>query len=309
MFLVLVMGAAVTNTGSAEGCGRSWPLCNGKFVPELAATTLIEYSHRAVTGVETVLVLALAVGAWMAYGRERDVRVLVPLMVGMLFLQAAMGAWAVRYPQVTAVLALHFGISLTAFASTLLLAGFVRERAHHSAGEMTREVSVSAGYRRLVWASLAYVLVVVSLGAYVRHAGVDLACEDWPLCNGQVFPGFTGPEGIVFIHRLAALASVMLLGIVAWWSWTIRRAHPDLAQTALVALVLVVLQALSGALVVWTRMGLTSTLTHAGIMALLFGALSTLCWRVGFERGAAPVGVADRVDWVTRPARLEAGVE
>ena len=26
MLLVLVMGAAVTNTGSAQGCGRDWPL-------------------------------------------------------------------------------------------------------------------------------------------------------------------------------------------------------------------------------------------------------------------------------------------
>src|SRR5919204_373408 len=58
MFLVLVMGATVTNTGSAEGCGRSWPLCNGRFVPEFTVATAIEFSHRAVTGVEGVLVVA-----------------------------------------------------------------------------------------------------------------------------------------------------------------------------------------------------------------------------------------------------------
>src|SRR3977135_3646630 len=56
MLLVLVMGAAVTNTGSAEGCGRSWPLCNGQFVPEFTVATAIEYSHRAVTGLGGVLV-------------------------------------------------------------------------------------------------------------------------------------------------------------------------------------------------------------------------------------------------------------
>src|SRR5579872_1985135 len=60
MLLVLVMGAAVTNTGSAEGCGRSWPLCNGQFVPEFTVSTAIEYSHRTVTAVESVLVVALA---------------------------------------------------------------------------------------------------------------------------------------------------------------------------------------------------------------------------------------------------------
>ena len=67
MFVVLVMGAAVTNTGSAEGCGRSWPLCNGRLVPEFTVSTAIEYSHRAVTGVEGLLVVALTaamLGFW-----------------------------------------------------------------------------------------------------------------------------------------------------------------------------------------------------------------------------------------------------
>src|SRR5690348_3041864 len=71
MLLVLVMGAAVTNTGSAEGCGRSWPLCNGQFVPEFTVATAIEYSHRAVTGLESLLVVGLTlamIGVW----RDRE---------------------------------------------------------------------------------------------------------------------------------------------------------------------------------------------------------------------------------------------
>src|SRR5216117_3315025 len=56
MFLVLVLGATVTNTGSAEGCGRSWPLCHGEFIPEFTVSTAMEYSHRAVTGLEGLLV-------------------------------------------------------------------------------------------------------------------------------------------------------------------------------------------------------------------------------------------------------------
>ena len=33
MFLVYAMGTLVTSTGSGHGCGKSWPLCNGRFVP------------------------------------------------------------------------------------------------------------------------------------------------------------------------------------------------------------------------------------------------------------------------------------
>src|SRR5579884_367406 len=95
MFVVLVMGALVTNTGSAQGCGGSWPLCHGQFIPEMATATLIEFSHRAVTGVESMLVLALAAGTLWLYRRRRETRVLVPLMVLFLFLQAALGGLAV----------------------------------------------------------------------------------------------------------------------------------------------------------------------------------------------------------------------
>src|SRR5712691_2590304 len=76
MFTVLVMGATVTNTGSAEGCGRSWPLCNGQFVPEFTVATAIEYSHRAVTAVEGVLVVALTVAMLARWRADREVVVL-----------------------------------------------------------------------------------------------------------------------------------------------------------------------------------------------------------------------------------------
>jgi cytochrome c oxidase assembly protein subunit 15 len=192
MFLVVVMGATVTNTGSAEGCGRSWPLCHGQLIPEFAITTLIEFSHRAVTGIEGLLLVAFAVGTMLSYWRRVEIRVLGPLMIGSLLLQAGMGAWAVLYPQTPGVIALHFGISSVAFAAVLLAATFVSSA---DVGESPRQLPVSAAYRRVIWASLVYVLVVVYLGAYVRHADYTLACGGWPLCNGSLFPGSSGPAG------------------------------------------------------------------------------------------------------------------
>lgn len=274
MFLVLVMGATVTNTGSAEGCGRSWPLCHGQLIPELAVGTLIEFSHRAVTGVETILVLAFAAALVASYRRYRDAWLLAGLMVGALFLQAGMGAWAVLYPQQPLVIALHFGISLIAFGSALAATTFVRQI---DPGPSPRLRTVPFAERRLAWASLGFVLIVVYLGAYVRHSGMEMGCIDWPLCNGQVFPGFAGPAGVVFIHRLAALGAIALLALLAWQTWQQRTWRPDLLRGSLTALVLVIAQALTGALVVATRLGLWSALLHAGVMALLFGTLADVC--------------------------------
>ena len=128
MFLVVLMGATVTNTGSGRGCGNHWPLCNGKFVPSYTFHTAIEFSHRLVTGAETFLILGTAFLALRLRRRRWDIRALVGLMVLTLFLQAGMGAWAVKTTQPAKVLALHFGISLLCFASTFLVAAAVRER-------------------------------------------------------------------------------------------------------------------------------------------------------------------------------------
>lgn len=290
MWLVIVMGATVTNTGSATGCGKSWPLCHGQFIPSFAVSTAIEFSHRAVTGVEGILVVAVTVGMLLLWRRRREALVLAPLMFGFLVLQALMGAWAVMYPQASAVLALHFGISLIAFAAVLLATVFLFEQ---SGTDALRDRALPAGFRLAAWGSAAYVYVVVYLGAFVRHQNVDLACGDWPLCNGQVFPGFSGPEGIVFAHRLAALGSVLLLGALAAWAYRFRAERPDLWWGSAAAFGLVIVQALLGAMVVFTQLSLFSALAHAGTMALLFGAVAYLCYHTLPRHHPAEVATAE----------------
>ncbi len=277
MFVVLIMGATVTNTGSGEGCGRSWPLCHGELIPELVVSTLIEFSHRLVTGVEGLLIVALTAGVLTYWRQRREIQFLAPLMFGSLVLQAGMGAWAVLYPQTPAVLASHFGISLVAFASVFLTTSYIHDV---DGADALRDRVISPRLRWAVWASAAYVHVVVYLGAYLRHAHVELGCFDWPLCNGQLFPGFEGSAGLSFAHRLAALGAVLFLGGLTVWGTRIRAWRPDLFWGSVAALILVVLQALSGGLVVLTQISLFSALAHAGIMALLFASLAYLCLHV-----------------------------
>jgi cytochrome c oxidase assembly protein subunit 15 len=277
MFVVLIMGATVTSTGSGEGCGRSWPLCHGQLIPEFAVATAIEYSHRAVTAVEGLLIAALAASAWAAWRHRREIRVLVPVVIAFLLLQSGLGAWAVLYPQTPAALALHFGISLVALASVFLVLAVVFEA---DGADALRDRPAPPAFRWAVWGATAYTLVIVYLGAYLRHASIILACQDWPLCNGQLIPALDGPTGFVFAHRLAAVIGTLLLAGLVAWSARWRDTRPDLFWGSVAALALILAQSLSGAAVVWTRVGLFSALAHAGIMALLFAALSYLCLHV-----------------------------
>ena len=135
-------------------------------------------------------------------------------------------------------------------------------------------------YRRFAFGVIGYIYLLVYLGAYVRHSNASMACLDWPLCNGQVFPGLSGPVGVAFGHRLAALVGAVLIGGLVYWSSRLRDSRPDLYWASVTALGLVLLQSLSGAAVVWSRLEVFSTLAHAGIVTLLFGSLSYICYHV-----------------------------
>ena len=277
MFLVLLMGATVTNTGSGEGCGTSWPLCHGVFIPEYAFETMVEYSHRLVTGVEGLLILGLAITAFPLRRRYPELKALLPIMILTLILQSGMGAWAVKYPQTAAVMATHFGISLVCFASVYLVMRVLWVEMPTSLAAIR---AVPSGYARLAWATLLWTIVVAYVGAYMRHSGAELACYTWPLCNGSVIPDLSSPGvGVAWSHRLVAVIAMVLVFAMAWWARSFREQRPELYRTAIWASGLIVAQALVGAAVIFSRLSLASTLGHAAFMALLFAALADTVWR------------------------------
>ncbi len=277
MFLVLLMGATVTNTGSSEGCGKSWPLCHGEFIPEYAFETMVEYSHRLVTGVEGLLILGLAITAFPLRRRYPELKALLPLMIFTLLLQSGMGAWAVLYPQTPAVLATHFGISLVCFASVYLVMRVLWAKMPATPAAIR---AVPPGYARLAWVILLWSILVAYVGAYMRHSGAELACYTWPLCNGSLLPDLSSSGvGVAWSHRLVALIALVLVFGMAWWARSFREERPDLYRAARWAAGLILAQALVGGTLIFSQLSLASLLGHAALMALLFAALADTVWR------------------------------
>lgn len=277
MFLVYILGTVVTNTDSGQGCGGTWPLCRGKFVPSFVLTTFIEWIHRVDTSVEGVLVLALAVGALWFWRHRLELRVLVPLMLVILVVEAILGKIIAESPKSAGVLAVHFGSSLITIVSVLLTAVVIFESAGSDA---VRDRPLPRFFAWGVGSLVAFTYVVGYAGAYVEHQGSGLACPDWPLCRGAVIPPLTGASAgmvaIVLVHRYAAF--ILVLATVGLFLWTrrYRQARPDLYRGATIALVVIVLQGLAGGYLVGSHLSLSSRLIHAGLLSFYFGALSYL---------------------------------
>jgi heme A synthase len=91
--LVILFGALVRATGSGNGCGANWPLCDGALIPDssdLAQT--IEYTHRITSALAGVLVIVLLVWAFRAYRPGHVVRRAAAVSLLFILTEGAVGA-------------------------------------------------------------------------------------------------------------------------------------------------------------------------------------------------------------------------
>jgi len=187
VYLLIVLGFVVRITGSGLGCGNHWPLCNGRLFPPLsdpgAVGAVIEWSHRLVAGIVSVLIVALAVLDW-----RRSVT-----LVGLLVIQIALGAVTVKTELQPLMVILHLATAM------VLLAALT--------------VAARPGPRPPVLLGLTFLTVL--LGAVTANLGATAACHGFPLCNGQIVPQGGWLPAIHWTHRLLAYT---LTGYVIWWA-------------------------------------------------------------------------------------------
>lgn len=95
--LVILWGAYVRASGSGAGCGNHWPLCNGQVLPHSKQIeTLIELTHRLMSGLSLLLIIGLAIWAFRAYTRKHPIRFAATLSLAFILTEALIGAVLVR---------------------------------------------------------------------------------------------------------------------------------------------------------------------------------------------------------------------
>jgi heme a synthase len=95
---VILWGAYVRVSFSGDGCGANWPFCNGQIIPQkMSVPTSIEYAHRMMTTVDSVLVFGLCAAAFWLYPRRHVVRKAAAWSCFFLLVEALLGAGLVLF--------------------------------------------------------------------------------------------------------------------------------------------------------------------------------------------------------------------
>ncbi len=132
---------------------------------------------------------------------------------------------------------------------------------------------------RLAIATAAATFALLVIGGLVHPTGSSLACPDWPLCNGEVFPRMAGGVLYEHGHRLAALAVAVLTAITSYLVFA-RRRDLELRRLAVAAIALVAVQAALGAITVVLRLPLLVSAGHLAASMAFFALVIYLAHRL-----------------------------
>jgi cytochrome c oxidase assembly protein subunit 15 len=143
-------------------------------------------------------------------------------------------------------------------------------------------------YRRLAYATLAALTLIVMTGAAVRLTGSGLGCPDWPRCYGNALPPLSTHALIEFSNRaLSGLVGVLTVAAAAL-AFTRRPFRRDLAVLALLLPLGVVAQAVLGGFTVREHLAPGFVMAHYGLSMIVLIAGVALAWRARYEPGSRP---------------------
>jgi cytochrome c oxidase assembly protein subunit 15 len=171
MVFVVLEGAVVRATGSGAGCGNHWPLCNGEVIPHHPRlATIIEFVHRQLTTVCSLLVIGLIARTFLNYPRGHRARRAVVWTGILLVTEAALGAVLVKggYVESNAsnmrvlMQCIHFTNTMLLLAALTVTWWWLRDR--------TEPTHIATQARPMAWIALASTIFVGATGSVAALA-------------------------------------------------------------------------------------------------------------------------------------------
>src|SRR5436309_8355232 len=228
--LVILWGVFLRASHSGDGCGQHWLTCRGEIIPSAPELkTVIEYSHRITTTIAGVVVLTLAIWAFVRFGKGHWVRKTALLSFVFIAIEGLIGRglvltgntadnWTPMRPYWTAGHLINTFILLAFLALTAWLA---------------------SGKRHLRFSATSKVWLLLAVGAaailFVGVSGSMAALTNMLFPSGSLAEGLATDfsEGSYYLMRLrishpilAVFASLYLIFLSDCpWSWSVCDSH------------------------------------------------------------------------------------
>jgi len=272
---VVLWGAYVRATGAGAGCGKHWPLCNGEMLPRSPSlNTVIEFTHRATSGIDLVMVAVLVFWAYRAFPKGHAVRLGATLSGVFLMTEALLGAALVLLEHVAKNQSSARALSLSAhLVNTLTLLGCLTLTAWWASGKPAVRVR-----GRAAWVAACSLGLVMILGI----SGAIAALGDTLFPARSLVEGWSqdfDPAASIFVRLrilhpgIAAIAGVWLVGFAV----TTAGRRQELRGRAWILLGMVVQQILAGVVNLLLSAPVWMQLVHLLLADAMWISLVLLC--------------------------------
>jgi heme A synthase len=263
-FLLLVWGNLVAGLKAGLAC-PDWPLCRGEMIPPFHFDVWMEFTHRLIAAAAAVFLVLLARKRITSYD---GIAKAVPVgVLGLFAMVIILGGITVIMELPPLITTIHFMAGLTVF----LLVGYMTI----FDGDRNVPAFSARGHAGLFLGLGLLIFCQASLGAYVRHSGAGSACPDFPTCLGSWLPHLSGMVLIHYSHRILAyliVGTIMALAAAIFMDEKMKKHR----QSALLLLILALVQTCIGAGVVQSGLNFAATALHlatALVMLMVTGRM------------------------------------
>jgi cytochrome c oxidase assembly protein subunit 15 len=284
-YLLIVMGGVVCVTGGSKGC-PDWPGCYGQPVPPMRLDSIVEYTHRVLSGLASILIIAAAaLGLW----RYRSIRwVSWPPALAIPFLIAVtiFGALVVLRGLSPGLAAVDLGSALVVLA--LMLAATVVAWALLADPALPDRLSFRDPFARWVLLALVSGFVVLVSGVLAAKDGSLVRCLGWPLYGEGLAPAGTHRWPGLARQLLATGTGILLLGVIVQ-AWRLRPGRKAIQWAATAVGILFLAELATGALISALGPGIWLLVVQVALAVAVWAMLVALAVLAGLP--AAPSAV------------------
>jgi cytochrome c oxidase assembly protein subunit 15 len=213
----ILWGTLVRATGSGDGCGNHWPLCNGTVMQvDPGVKTIIEFTHRLTTGLSGLVVVGLLIWTYAGTVRGHLARAAAVASVVLTIVEGILGAFLVKLgltaqshsPLRPAYLALHLTNTLLLLAAITLTAHFLSR----TKGYLRKDIRLRAPFGAI--ATVVVVMIVAVTGSLAALGDTLFPASSLGMAMAQ---DFSATSGWLVRWRWMHPATAVLASIVLIW--------------------------------------------------------------------------------------------
>jgi len=287
----ILWGTLVRATGSGDGCGNHWPLCNGTLMQiSPGVKTIIELTHRLTTGLSGFVVIGLLIWTYAGTVRSHLARAAAVASVALTIVEGILGALLVKLgltaqshsPLRPAYLALHLTNTLLLLAAITLTAHFLGR----TTGYLRSSIRLRAPFGAV--ATVVVVMIVAVTGSLAALGDTLFPASSLGMAMAQ---DFSATSGWLVRWRWMHPATAVLSSIVLLWllvRGAQRQAPLDNRRLSALVLALLAVVFTLGLLDVALLAPLWVQIAHLLAADCFWAALVVLAARVTMEPTPSP---------------------